>query len=298
MDYGIKCEPHRLAAEDWQAAYGDLPALARLARAQGASFIELRWDEKTQPHQIQEAARQAAGEGLWVSIHPYLWHLGPETFQESTHGSALRQVLDLAEEVSGVTRHDVPLTIHAGHVHMPPHNAAYVDALEGACAFFAWATRETQSRPHVRVVSETQLPTNPAEPLRRRIGDTWAECLRTVEGTPLGVCWDFGHTFIGARQSKHAPVPPPEFLRQVRHVHAHDVIERAGELVDHQPLGTGIAPWRENCRALASVGYRGGILFEIDIMTLGGPSGLDAMLDFATAEIDAIFARTPRRDTT
>jgi sugar phosphate isomerase/epimerase len=290
MDYGIKCEPKRLAGEDWRAAYGDLPALAHEVRAHGASFIELRWDEDTPAPLMLDVARQAAEAGLWVSVHPYLWMLGPEAFEESTHAAGLRAVINLAEDISQITGHDVPLIFHAGHVHMDPHHVPYDDAMRRAREFFAWAAAETKGWPQVRVVSETQLPIPPGESLRRRLGDTYAEVLQTVEGTPLGLCWDFGHTFLGSEYGKHTAAPPPEFLRRVRHVHAHDVIRSGPALVDHQVLGTGIAPWRENCRRLAGAGFAGGILLEVDIMPLGGPAGLAAMLDFATAEIDAAFA--------
>jgi sugar phosphate isomerase/epimerase len=290
MDCGIKCEPKRLAAEDWRAAYGDLPKLARQARAHGAAFIELKWEEDTPAPLMLEFARQAADAGLWVSVHPYLWQLGPEAFTEATHAAGLRQTLDLAAEISQITGHDVPLIFHAGHVHMEPHQAPYADALRRARDFFAWAVRETQRRPRVRVMSETQLPVRPPEPRRARLADTWAECMRSVEDVPLGICWDFGHTFLGSRYGKHAAFPPPEFLRKVGHVHAHDVIQGAGAaLEDHQPLGSGLAPWRENLRRLAAVGYSGGILLETDIASLGGYVGLAAMLDFATREIGAAF---------
>ena len=69
------------------------------------------------------------------------------------------------------------------------------------------------------------------------------------------------------------------------------MIEQGGRLDDHQPLGTGIAPWRENLTLLASAGYRGGILFEINVMSFGGPAGLAAMLRSVTREIDGIFTR-------
>jgi sugar phosphate isomerase/epimerase len=293
MDYGIKCEPKRLDAEDWHAAYGDLPRLAREVRAHGVTFIEFRWDEDTPEPLMLQAARQAADAGLWVSIHPYLWHLGPEAFREPTHAAGLRQVFDLAEAASAVSGRDVPLVFHPGHVNCDPHRVPYDEAVAHAHEFFAWAAEEVRvRRPHVRIQSETQLPFTPGEEPRHRLGDTWAECLSLIEGTPLGVCWDFGHTFWSASLGKHPAAPPPEFLRRVRHVHAHDVIERGGTLVDHQPLGTGLAPWRENCRRLASVGFSGGILFEVDIMPFGGYVGLTEMLRSVTSEINAIFTHT------
>jgi sugar phosphate isomerase/epimerase len=290
MDYGIKCDPKRFGDEDWRGAFGDLPALAGEVRAAGAAFIELKWEEDTDPQAVLLAARQAAEAGLWASVHPYLWNLGPEAFQESTHAAGLRQVIDLAEAVSQITGHDVPLIFHAAHVHMPPHHVPYDEALRRAIVFFAWAAAESRSRPHVRIVSETQLPVWPEEPLRRRIGDTWSEVLQTVAGTPLGVCWDFGHTFLGAQYGKHAAVPPAEFLQRVRHVHAHDVIREGDRLNDHQPLGTGLAPWRENFRRLASAGYTGGILLEMDLVPFGSAAGAAAMLRQVLPEINAIFA--------
>jgi sugar phosphate isomerase/epimerase len=290
MDYGIKIEPKRMAADDWRSAFGSIPPLARAARSAGAAFIELRWDETTPSDLLLSAACQIAAEGLWVSVHPYLWNLGLEAFTEPTHAAGLAAVFDLAEEVSGITGHVVPLIFHGGHVRMTPHDVEYSMAMARSREYFAWAATELRIRPHVMAVSEAQLPFAPGEELRHRIGQTYEECIETVRGTGLGLCWDFGHTYLGARFGRHATEPPPEFLRLVRHVHAHDVIEKdGGVLDDHRPLGTGIAPWRENLRRLAAVNYRGGILLEIDLVPFGSADAVAAMLRRVLAEMDAQF---------
>ena len=125
-------------------AYGDLPALAREVPPLRRPFHGVRWDEDVPTPLMLQSARHAADAGLWVSIHPYLWNLGPGGVPGIDAPAGLRQIIDLAEAVSEMTGHDVPLIFHAGHVHMPPHHVAHAEALDRAQAFFAWAAAETR----------------------------------------------------------------------------------------------------------------------------------------------------------
>lgn len=291
MDLGIKCEPLKAARDDWRRLYGSLADVARAARGAGAAFAEINWDEVLPPDRVLETARPLADAGLWVSVHPYhSGALAPEIFSDAARPGLLR-LLETGESVSAISGRDVPMIFHGGRALAEPHHVPFDEAMVRAAHFFSWADAEIANHfPHVRLLAETQLPHLPEERPRIRLGDTWEDCLRLVDGTRARICWDFGHAFQSVELGRHAAEPPPEFLRRVGHVHAHDVILRDGRFHDHQPLGAGIAPWRENLRRLAGVGFEGGVLLEFDLMLLGGPDGLASMLRFARTEADAAWA--------
>ena len=74
----------------------------------------------------------------------------------------------------------------------------------------------------------------PAEPERDlvRIGDTYGELLEAVRGSGFPICWDTGHYLLAVERKGQAADPPEEFVRRVRHVHLHEVVEGR----DHQPV--------------------------------------------------------------
>lgn len=83
-------------------------------------------------------------------------------------------------------------------------------------------------------------------------------------GSGYSVCMDVGHLLVdGQDLSKFANT----FRPVLRHVHLHDVIDKApanapGQHRDHRPLGTGIADVPEIVRLLHSVEFDGAIVIE------------------------------------
>jgi sugar phosphate isomerase/epimerase len=289
MDYGVKHEPGAVAREDWRGMFGDVGRFFAEIRRFGAAFIEMPCGEETDHAGLLEQAGRAAEAGLYVAIHPYFENtMAPEIFDARKTWPGLHRMFATAEAIAGITGHEVPLVFHGGRAHCPPHQVPLDEAFARARAFFTWAETETRrSFPRARVLCETQLPFPDEELPRTRLGDNYADCVRLVEGTGLGLCWDFGHMFLSARQGRSPPVPPAGFLRRVGHVHCHDVIARDGALHDHRPPGTGIAPWRENLGLLAGAGFAAGVLLEIGVAGLGGYGPLGAMLKTAVAAGEA-----------
>jgi sugar phosphate isomerase/epimerase len=93
-----------------------------------------------------------------------------------------------------------------------------------------------------------------------KIGDSRAEVLhvvREIEHPNLGICWDIGHDVNAGR----AEVPGPLWLRQVRHVHIHDLDDNGQ---DHFPLTFGRVRPGHWLPPLLRTGFDGIITLELN----------------------------------
>jgi sugar phosphate isomerase/epimerase len=295
MDYGIKHDPMAAGRGDWRDIFTDLARFFAEVRRFGATFIEMPCGEDWDLGLLVDHAKQAARAGLWASVHPYYGDdLAPEIFQAEKAGPGLRRLFEAVQTIGDITGHAVPVVFHGGHANCPPHHVPLDEALARARDYFAWADLTVrQSFPRGQVLCETAFPFPDAEWPRTRLGDNYADCLILVHGSGARTCWDFGHMYFAAHFGRTPWTPPPEFLRRVGHVHCHDVIRSADGLHDHQPPGTGIAPWRENLKLLAGAGFTGGVLFEIDLVGLGGYVQLEGMLRSAIRDSETAFGKAP-----
>lgn len=107
------------------------------------------------------------------------------------------------------------------------------------------------------------------DPGRTKIGADQANLLPIMlqlNHPRLGICWDMGHTAMNhARAEEDFAIlenstPELDWLRQVRHVHLHDLSERG---VDHYPLMYGRVPYRRWLNALVVAGFVGTVVLEI-----------------------------------
>lgn len=293
MDYGIKLA----AGGDWQgdlsARFGPLPAFLTRLRRWGLRFVELSCADAPEAGTLLRQAALCRQADLFVALHPYLRRLGPEAFGGAVAAGQLRLFLQLAESLAGATGAPAPLVFHGGMADFPPHDMKPAQAMANAHVFFRWAGRQAKTAfPGVRVFCETQLPAEPEDDFVR-IGYTYEECLELVEGSDVELCWDFGHSFRSALLGHHGDFPPPEFIHRVGHVHAHDTVPHwahPGRTVDHQPLGTGICPWRHYLRLLADAHYSGCILFENSVEGFSSLEEIESMIRRSIAEVDAVFS--------
>jgi sugar phosphate isomerase/epimerase len=93
-----------------------------------------------------------------------------------------------------------------------------------------------------------------------KIGDSRAELLhivREIEHPDLGICWDIGHDVNAGR----VEVPGPVWLRQVQHVHIHDLDD---EGQDHLPLIYGRVRPEHWLPPLIRTGFDGIITLELN----------------------------------
>lgn len=163
---------------------------------------------------------------------------------QKMYDPALELVERLAEE-----NHLVPsLVIHGATGH-----ASRDDLRRDTEEFLRWVLSATR---HARLMLENLPP----KPGFTRTGESREEVLEIVHQfnhPRLGMCWDLGHDYLLG----HTQLPHTDFLRAVRHVHIHDIND-ARE--DHFPLIYGNVPWQADLRALASVGFNGTAIMEIN----------------------------------
>jgi sugar phosphate isomerase/epimerase len=147
------------------------------------------------------------------------------------------------------------VVIHGAHSATRPRERLVADTV----AFLEWTLARY---PALTMALENLGP----DPRRIKIGTERAEVLRIVEeiGNPrLGICWDMGHDVLAGRHG----LPDEAWLRQVCHVHLHDIDERG---IDHYPLIYGRVPWQTWLPALVRAGFTGVVTLEIKGGQLAG----------------------------
>ncbi|MBI5029794.1 MAG: sugar phosphate isomerase/epimerase [Chloroflexi bacterium] len=163
---------------------------------------------------------------------------------QKMYAPALELVERLAEE-----NHLVPSLI----IHGATANASRAELRRDTEAFLTWVLSATR---HARLMLENLPP----KPGFTRTGESREEVLdivRQFHHPRLAICWDLGHDYLLG----YTELPDADFLRAVKHVHIHD-INAARE--DHFPLVFGTVPWQADLRALASVGFDGAVIMEIN----------------------------------
>jgi len=129
------------------------------------------------------------------------------------------------------------------------HDHLYADTV----MFLDWALEEY---PTLTLALENLDPA----PDVIKIGETRAEVLhivREIEHPNLGICWDIGHDVNAGRSE----APGPLWLRQVRHVHIHDLND---EGQDHLPLIYGRVRPRHWLPPVIRAGFDGIITLELN----------------------------------
>lgn len=254
-----------LLNEDWQKIYADPVSLSAMLKECGISFVELSINNDTENSTIINLAELFSQTGLFISLHPYFFGiLSPEVFIPENI-PLFKQKLQTAQNVGNITGVPVSYVFHGGLAMWEPNFVGLKEAIVQSKNFFSWIDKAViEEFGNIVPLCETQMPYSGFDKQKVRLGDTWETCLNLIEETSLGICWDYGHTFIGSANGIHNRFPDDHFLARVNHVHAHDTISTEYGLVDHQPLADGEAPWREYNALLARHDFNGNILLEIN----------------------------------
>ena len=186
---------------------------------------------------------------------------------------------DMREEIEALYRPAIALAMHFAAQNDGPtilvlHGARAAgrpraQLIRDTIAFMEWLLSQNTG---LRVAVEN-LPRHPG---LVKIGTSHRDLIDIVEavGAPdAGICWDLGHDVLLG-----ATMPPDRaFLRQVIHVHVHDVDE-AG--IDHYPLIYGQVPYRSWLRPLAAESFDGCVTLEVSGHRIGheGAERVRAML--------------------
>lgn len=266
-----------LTDTQWQRMYADPFSLSSMLKECGISFIELSVKEVTEDSLVIKLAENFARSGLFVSLHPHFHSFfSPEIFDNDSR-SFIKKKLSVAQEVGNITGVPVPYVIHGGQAMAEPFFIQKEPALQKCKNFMTFIDNITvEEFGNVVPLCETQIPNLDPEIQGTRLGDTWESCLDLVEHTSVGICWDYGHTYIASVHGKHNIFPEEHFLARVNHVHAHDVMKKQSGFIDHLPLNEGAVPWREYNAILARHEFSGTVLIEINPRSF---YGLDKFLN-------------------
>lgn len=264
IHYGQKIQLDDLFDSEWKMQFAEPKRLCFALKMAGVSFVELPIGEETDPEKILEISRIFTGEGLFISLHPYLYkELSPEIFDNSSI-PGLNIMLQTAQQVSKITGFPVRCVFHGGRARSEPYFVEPANAVYNAKKFFSWVDDACETTfTSVIPLCETQTPWDATDKELIRLGDTYQRCLDLVQDTDVGICWDFGHTHRSSFIGKQPVLPDEYFLARVQHVHAHDTMDTGAGQEDHFPLGDGLAPWRQYCAELARHLYTDTILLEI-----------------------------------
>jgi sugar phosphate isomerase/epimerase len=143
-------------------------------------------------------------------------------------------------------------------------------------------TQRAEAAAGVRPVIEHQLAAKPGERIIR-IGDTYEELLRLVDGLDVGVCWDTGHYLLAVDRHGQAERPPAEFVRRVEHVHLHAVVGG----VDHCVIEPGSRGLPAYLRMLAREGFSGSLTLEYSAAAILAGGSYEAAVDRSLGALEA-----------
>jgi sugar phosphate isomerase/epimerase len=285
MKIGMKLDADFDRHPAYRELYGTADVPGRL-RALGVEAVEIPLGSESDHEHIVAQARRCRAAGLQVSFHPYsersaanpAHFTGPSSAPAALHARLLTMAAVMAAEQG-----DTVVNVHPAAV--ADDGAGRPTLVERSVRFFAWARRWCDEHaPRVRPVAELQIAPDPGERLVR-IGDTPSELAEVVTRSGVGACWDVGHAVSNHRRFGTAADPPDRLLRQITHVHCHDVDE-----TDHRPPRRGAAPWRRFLQRLAATGYTATVIIEVTPPTFLAAGALGAVEEALATVRDATDA--------
>lgn len=273
MRIGLKLDIDFAANPFYRRLYGSCNVPVFL-RSLGFHGIETPVGPETSEADVLDHARICSQAGLAVSLHPYTEAApqNPGGFEDKA-GNVCRdyfeRLFELSDEIARMQRSAVVVNVHSA---AGPKSVPRSHLVERSIAFFDWARSFTQSHyPNAQPVAELQIAPNPDEDMMR-IGDSYDELLAVVRQSGTPACLDLGHAAMNIQRFGGPLEPPAALLRQVVHVHCHDV---NGE--DHLPLSPGDRPWRKLLNLLIQAGFDQTIILEVPPANFLNHGGLDAL---------------------
>ncbi|NJL92271.1 MAG: sugar phosphate isomerase/epimerase [Anaerolineae bacterium] len=231
-------------------------------RAAELDYIELAVKQRAFNWQVLERDVETLhANQLGVRLHPYF---NPAGFGTSLESSALRSdILRLLQIARDIAQHEGRPAVINFHAASGTTATARQDLRTQSHDFYDWLLGVTPTySSEIIITTEFQLPPKPGENILR-IGDSFEE-LQVIKAAlahkHFGFCWDMGHATMRQLFYQANPLPATPFLREVKHVHIHDVDFASRN--DHRLIGTGSAPLKQCVQALVRAGYAGGYTME------------------------------------
>lgn len=206
--------------------------------------------------------------GIRAHFHPYFNCAYFATRREpATLRASITTLLNFARHLAQEEGREVVLNFHAASAPIMERS----ELLEHSYQFYHWLVGLLDVLGEgLLVTTEHQLPPAPRED-RIRIGDSYEELLLLAASSShprFGLCWDMGHSILHHLYHRSNPIPPPQFLPLVRHVHIHDV-DYASQ-IDHRLIGLGASPLRKFVQLLHRAGYQGAFTMEYPVHEIFG----------------------------
>jgi sugar phosphate isomerase/epimerase len=280
-----------------QQRKGELPPLeldlyAMLAD-RGFSYFEASVGSCERQGELDLLAAECEGCARWgigMSLHPYLEPpANPASMgADPRAATSIDSILRAAEYARDAAGSPVRVVLHPASMSFRDHAemAGMRQRLFDRSREYIAVTAERAARlPGVRPMIEHQLATGPQETIIR-IGDTYQELLRLVDGLDVGVCWDTGHYLLAVDRHGQARVPSDEFLGRVEHVHLHAVVDG----VDHRAIEPDSRCLREYVRMLAAAGFRGSLTLEYSAAAILATGSFKAVLDSSLDVLEVYLA--------
>ena len=281
MNVGMKLDHDYQQAEPYQKLFEGICDPLAAIRDLGMTFVEypmrMDWEEDFCRRLVEENLAR----GLRTHFHPYVQQeLNPACFEDADGNACranLERILDFCEWTSKAQGSTCVLIFHGAANPLtrglPIENESRAYYLEHTQMFFKWLDKAVADRGcDVLPVSEYQLPA--VDDPFFRIGETFDEVMKTVEGTDIGLCWDTGHAFLGVERLGMPVYPPQEFIDKVQHVHLHDVVDGK----DHRPIVYDGIPVEEHLRALKEAGFDRDINLELTAQAIMEAGGFRAVM--------------------
>jgi sugar phosphate isomerase/epimerase len=248
-----------LTGTEWQKRYAEPGQLGSMLKECGITFVDLGITAQTDEPLILGLAEVFADAGLFISLDFQYGSFSSEPFN-SHCTQLLTERLRIAQSVANITKVPVPYVFHCD-LSNSMVNKKSQELLSGAKNIFTWIDKMiVEQYGDVVVLCESwNLSIEP-----EKQNEYWQNCLTLIEETNLGICWDFGHSWLVSNRIDNQRFPGESFLARVDHVHAYDTHINGSDQPDHLPLEDGTVPWREYCSLLARHDYDSTIVLKVD----------------------------------
>ncbi len=256
---GQKLNLEDIIRSDWQKKYAEPSLLGSMLKECGVAFVEFTISAETDVSVVCNLAGVFADAGLFVSLDFQSNRFSPEIFNPESN-SYFIEWLRTAQSVGNITKVPVPCVFHCG-LGSSVVQKRHQEVLSISRDFFFWLDKMTLEG-FGNVVGLCEAGSFCAENKKQQ--ENWGCCLRVIEGTNLGICWDFGHRCLSSTGRADMGFPGENFLAIVNHVHAYDAQVSDSGTVEVIPLADGMIPWREYCSLLARHDYDSTVLLKVN----------------------------------
>lgn len=265
INFGQKLIAEHLFDPQWQRRYADSKSLLMMLKECGISFVEIFANEQTSDSSLLTIAEQCAEIDLFISLNYSFAQQNTSRMSYEYIKELIEKKLKLLQQISNITGTPVSYVMAGVGFGVDSVFNLFNTLSHNEQTLFQWLEQVTTEKyDSVVPLCETLPPAGDSLDLQINVADTWEGCLQVIGQTSLGICWDFGNSYLSYIAGKQELFPGEHFLARVTHVYAHDIRQTETGILEQQPLSNGVVPWREYCALLARHEFTGTVLLKID----------------------------------